>query len=291
MVFGKVITLLFLLSFCITRANGAECTDNEKRINEVNSRILYDLNNVTKTPKTIEMSTVSEDGYIQEKGNVSFSRCGELMSGLMFQEKKSIAPKGTLTTTFKYSLSKQDDGWSYRYDFKMVDTDRATQQQKQLSEQHTDGIFLLNKYGVISRSSDRSEMTTGTVKNAGIADTAFTLDNNNQLKDVTRTSNIRSDNSKTNYEYDDKGRLKIKRSATEVAEYTYDELGREKSLFSTKTYFTIDKTLTTCKSWNSNGQCTLAEQQTKIIIPGIGESKDKIEEHIATLKYDYVYWD
>lgn len=29
------------------------------------------------------MSTENEDGYIQEKGNVSFSRCGELMSGLM----------------------------------------------------------------------------------------------------------------------------------------------------------------------------------------------------------------
>lgn len=43
---------------------------------------------------------------------------------------KSIDPKVTLTTTFKYSLSKQDDGWSYRCDFKMVDTDRATHQQK-----------------------------------------------------------------------------------------------------------------------------------------------------------------
>lgn len=80
-------------------------------------------------------------------------------------------------------------------------------------------------------------MTTGTVKNTGIADTVFTLDNTNQLMDVTRTSNIRSDNSKINYEYDDKGRLKTKRSVTEVSEYTFDELGTEKSLFSTKTYF------------------------------------------------------
>lgn len=130
MVFGKVITLLFLLSFCISRAHGAECTDIEKRSNEVNSRILYDLNNVTRTSKTIEMSTESVDSYILEKGNVSFSRCGELMSGSMVQEKKSIAPRGILTTTFKYSLRKQDDGWSYRYDFKMLDTDRATHQKK-----------------------------------------------------------------------------------------------------------------------------------------------------------------
>lgn len=77
-------------------------------------------------------------------------------------------------------------------------------------------------------------MTTGTVKNTGIADTFFTMDNNEQLADVTRTSNIRYDNSKTYYEYDDKGRLKTKRSATEVFGYTYDDLGREKSLFSTK---------------------------------------------------------
>lgn len=52
-VFGKVITLLFLIAFCISKANGSECSDKEKRSNEVNSRILHDLNNLTKTPKKL----------------------------------------------------------------------------------------------------------------------------------------------------------------------------------------------------------------------------------------------
>lgn len=136
-----------------------------------------------------------------------------------------------------------------------------------------------------------SEIQTGTVQNVGIADTVFTLDSIQRLRNATRTSNIRYDNAKTVYEYDDMGRLKTKRSATEVSEYTYDELGREKSLLSTKTYFTIEKTLTTCKTWDPNGQCILAEQLIKITVPGIGEAKDKTDEHTATIKSNYEYWD
>lgn len=291
MVTGKIIPFLFLFSFCISKANGAECTDKEKRNNEINSHILYDLNRVTKIPKTVDISTESEDGYIQEKANARFSRCGELLSGSVIQEKRFSSANGVLMSVLTYSLDQQEVGWNYRQDFKMVNTESATQQQKRVFEQHTDGVFLLNKNGVISKSSDHSEIKTDTVQNVGIADTVFILDSNQRLVNTTRTSSIRYDNAQTIYVYDDMGRLKTKRSATEVSEYTYDELGREKSLLSTKTYFTIEKTLTTCKTWDPNGQCILAEQLIKITIPGIGEAKDKTEEHTATVKSNYDYWD
>lgn len=164
---------------------------------------------------------------------------GELISDIVVQEKRTSAPKGILTTTFKYSLSKQDDCWNYRHDFKIVDSDRATQQQKKFFEQHTYRVFLLNKYGVISKSSDRSEMTMGVVQNTGIANAVFTLDSNERLVDITCISNICYDNAKTTYKYDDKVRLKIKRSVTEFSDYIYEESGREKKLLSTKFYSRI----------------------------------------------------
>lgn len=113
-----------------------------------------------------------------------------------------------MTSTFKYSLDQQDDGWDYRQNFEMVATENTTQQQKRLFKQHIDGVFLLNQNGVISKSSGHSEINTGTVQNVGIANTVFTLDSNQRLTNATHTSSIRYDNAKTIYEYDDMGRLK-----------------------------------------------------------------------------------
>lgn len=66
----------------------------------------------------------------------------------------------------------------------MVDNENTIQQHKRVFEQHIDGVFLLNQNGVISKSSDHSEMKTIFLQHVGIADTLFTLDSNRRLTNV-----------------------------------------------------------------------------------------------------------
>lgn len=109
-------------------------------------------------------------------------------------------------------------------------TDKDSKKRIELFIQQVEGVILLGKNGVISKSGERFEAMTGNLNQIGVANTSYRFDATGRLLITDRRSNLRSDNAKTFYEYDARGRLLQKRSASVLDIYYYDQTGRELSL-------------------------------------------------------------
>jgi hypothetical protein len=53
--------------------------------------------------------------------------------------------------------------------------------------------------------------------------------------------------------------------------------------------FTTETTTTTCKSWDKFGRCINAQQNISILIKDVKKNRDSVYDHVAEIKYDYVY--
>ncbi|WP_345830938.1 hypothetical protein AAGR08_22880 (plasmid) [Pantoea sp. BRR-3P] len=287
----KASALLSLLSLFAFDASSAECSPQQVQNNKMNNFILFDEQPSADTPKAIEITIESRDGFIHSSVSAIFSRCGELIKADFANEKNYQTGSRVLTATYSAEINKKEYGWKTNLQFDNAMTDKDSKKRTELFSQQVEGVVLLGKNGVISKSGERFEAMTGNLKQIGVANTSYRFDASERLLITDRRSNLRSDNAKTVYEYDARGRLLQKRSASVLDIYSYDQTGRELSLTSTATYFTIEKTVTTCQEWNEFGKCTLAHQRITITTPNARSGVNSIQKHDAILKTSISYWE
>lgn len=287
----KASVLLSLLSLFAFDASSAECSPQQVQNNKMNNFILFDEQPSANTPKAMELTIESRDGFIHSSVSAIFSRCGELIKAEFVKEKNYQTGSRVLTATYSAEINKKEYGWktNLKFDNAMIDTD--SKKRTELFSQQVEGVILLGKNGVISKSGERFEAMTGNLNQIGVANTSYRFDATGRLLSTDRRSNLRSDNAKAIYEYDASGRLLQKRSASVLDIYSYDQTGREFSLTSIATYFTIEKTATTCQEWNVLGKCILAHQSITITTPNAKSGVCSVQTHDATLKTSITYWE
>lgn len=287
----KASALLSLLSLFAFDASSAECSPLQVQNNKINNSILFDDQPSADTPKTIEITIESRDGFIHSSVSAIFSRCGELIKAEFAKEKNYQTGSRVLTATYSAEINKREYGWKTNLKFDNAMTDKDSKKRTELFSQQVEGVIVLGKNGVISKSGERFEAMTRNPNHIGVANTSYRFDATRRLLITDRRSNLRSDNAKTVYEYDATGRLLQKRSASVLDIYSYDQTGRELSLTSTATYFTIEKTVTTCQEWNEFGKCILAHQRITITTPNAKSGVNSIQKHDAILKTSISYWE
>lgn len=287
----KASVLLSLLSLFAFDASSAECSPQQVQSNKMNNFILFDEQPSADTPKTMKLTIESRDGFIHSSVSAIFSRCGELIKAEFAKEKNYQTGSRVLTATYSAEINKKEYGWKTNLKFDNAMTDTDSKKKTELFSQQVEGVILLGKNGVISKSGERFEAMTGNLNQIGVANTSYRFDATGRLLSTDRRSNLRSDNAKTIYEYDASGRLLQKRSASVLDIYSYDQSGREFSLTSTATYFTIEKTVTTCQEWNELGKCILAHQRITITTPNAKSGVSSVQKHDAILKTSITYWE
>lgn len=288
---STTLTLLSTLTFLTFHAQAAACSAQQVRQNQYNTLILTEQMPSAGIPKTIEYSLKSADGFAQGSAIFHFSRCGALTEASITQRRNYVTAKSTMEVFYSLSLQQQDYGWRSALVFDNSLTDSATQKKTPLFKQQLQGVYLLDRAGIIRQAGDRMEMTVGGELQVGNAITQYVRNAAGQLVRVQRRSNILADNSTTTLAYDDAGHLISQKSAAQESHYRFDESGREISLSSVQIYATIEKAETTCQQWNQYGQCTLAKRQITLITPGEGAKKDIVRQHNLTFKTDYTFWE
>ncbi|MHC9060901.1 hypothetical protein [Pantoea sp. y20] len=254
----KASALLSFLSLFAFDASSAECSPQQVQNNKMNNFILFDEPPSADTPKSMELTIESRDGFIHSSVSAVFSRCGESIKAGFAKEKNYQTGSRVLTATYSADINKKEYGWKTNLKFDNAMTDTDSKKKTEPFSQRVEGVILLGKNRVISKSGERFEAMTGNLNQIGVAKTSYRFDATGRLLRTDRRSTLRSDNAKTIYEYDASGRLLQKRSASVLDIYSYDQSGREFCLTSTATYFTIEKTVTTCPEWNKLGNCRLA---------------------------------
>ncbi|MDX7568944.1 hypothetical protein SJ550_26080, partial [Serratia marcescens] len=78
-------------------------------------------------------------------------------------------------------------------------------------------------------------------------------------------------------------------SGTTTGDFTYDNDDRELTSKEVMKSFTTETTTTTCKSWDKFGRCINAQQNISILIKDVKKNRDNVYNHVAEIKYDYVY--
>lgn len=287
----KASALLCLLSIFAFDASSAECSPQQVQNNKMNNFILFDEQPSADTPKAMDLTIESRDGFIHSSVSAIFSRCGELIKAEFSKEKNYQTGSRVLTATYSAEINKKEYGWKTNLKFHNAMTDLYSKKKTEFFSQQVESVILLGINGVISKSGDRFEAMTGNQHQLGVAITSYRFDATGRLLSTDRRSNLRSDNAKTDYEYDVSGRLLQKRSASVMDIYSYDQTGRELSLTSTATYFTEEKTVTTCQEWNGLGKCTLTHQRITITTPNAKSGVSSVQEHDATLKTSITYWE
>lgn len=124
---------------------------------------------------------------------------------------------------------------------------------------------------------------------SGLITKRLLIDDKDRLSESNRVSTLKNDSVKTVYNYDDQNRLIKTASDSTTVEFTYGNDNRELSSKKVQKFFTTETTITTCNEWNEFGRCTNARQNISILIKDDKDGKDHIYNHLANIKYDYVY--
>ena len=118
----------------------------------------------------------------------------------------------------------------------------------------------------------------------------YTLNTTGALTRSENKSNPAIENYRTEYEYDTHHRLTKRYTPNVVDEYVYDDAGRQLTRTNTETYYTIEKTVNTCKEWDTNGECIRADIDITISSPDNDKGKAFEYKHKAAMTATYEYW-
>jgi len=284
------VTTALLLSLSLSSSYGSECSPDQIKKNKINNFIILDQSPLVKTPKHIDMITDSTDDYIHSKNAVDFNACGELISSTSSLVKKTAGKNSTIISTQESTMRKTDYGLNALYTFNLSATDTTTQKNSVLFDVKGESLYTQNKQGVLDKSHDRATTSLPSgQKVVSVANTTYTLNSDNVLTHMSRKSTLANDSMDMAYKYDASNRLIEKKSEKDLYEYTYDAQGRELSMTQTTTYFTVEKTVITCKEWNEFGQCTLSNQHITETSKNKKTGDEIITTHDAISKMSYTY--
>lgn len=286
------ILFITLLPLCTFHTYAAQCTAEILAKNKLNNFILINQQAGKEIPKSIEATIDSPDGYLRTSIQSNFSRCGELIGGSFKEVKTSKGPKTVFTATNEIELSRAEFGWRITINANGVIADSNSQKATQVYRQSLEGIYQLNDKGVIShavnrsiiaatKAGDKDKITVGTID--------YVFSSSGLLERMVTKGSLAIDNNTIVYSYDDNQRLLKTQSPSTIEEYVYDNDGRELSSSKTQTYFTIEKTLTTCEEWNSQRECTRANMDI-MIVPADRTGKQYVAKHKAVMTAKYEYW-
>lgn len=292
MSFNNKNLFITLLSLCTFQTYAAQCTVETLAKNKLNNFILLGQQARTETPKSVSVTIDSPDGYLRTSLQSNFSQCGELISGHMKEVKASTGQNGVFTATSDIQLNKTEFGWRIQVDSNGVIADKNSQKTTQIYRQTLEGMYQLNSKEIISRAINRSVFVAtkpGDKDKTAVGTIDYTFNSSGLLASAVSKGSMAIDNNTIVYIYDDNHRLIKTQSPSTIEEYGYDNEGRELTLSKTQTYFTIEKKLTTCKEWNSHGECTHANMDITIT-PTDRTGKQYMDKHNAVMTAQYEYW-
>lgn len=279
--------LVFIFSY---NAHASEkfCSTDRVATNAFNNSILIQERSFNDSLKKSSVYIESDDDYIHEDSRAEFDDCGALLTLRSNKIIKSKINANSLVNQIDIAMDKKDGAWLYSMVFKIdiIEQDGAI---KNMMTQEMKGEFLTGSDGRINKSEDTSTIPGGKNDQLTQAVTTFLIDDKGRLSESNRLSTLKNDSVKTVYDYDDQSRLiKIASDSTTV-EFTYGNDNRELGSKKVQKLFTTETTDTTCKEWNEFGRCTHARQDISILIKNDKDGKDHTYNHLAGIKYDYVY--
>ncbi|EJL93131.1 hypothetical protein [Pantoea sp. GM01] len=283
--------LLCLALPCSSWAVAAVCSSGQKAANQINALILIDQIPSNAVLKNMNMQFESDDGFMRGTGTFSFDHCGGLLQADFAHERSDKSLRGILATTFTLHVSRRVYGWDTNIALRNSLTETLTQKNTLFVDSHIKGIYLVNPRGIIERSGDITEGVYGTLPLTSRAMTHYRHTSDGHLISIKRISSLKSDQSFTQFGYNNASQLIGTQSASRKTEYSYDKTGSLAEESSIQTFSTIEKTVTRCNEWDMYDQCTKAFEHVTVIIPGIAGGKDKIEEHDVNVESTFTYWD
>ncbi|MFW0973179.1 hypothetical protein [Leclercia pneumoniae] len=292
MSFNNKKLLVTLLSLCTFQTYATQCTTETFAKNQLNNFILLSEPTRTEVPKSVSITIDSPDGYLRTSAQSNFSQCGELIGGHMKEVKTSTGQKAVFTATSEIQLNKTEFGWRIQVNSNGIIADKNSQKTTQAYRQTLEGMYLLNNKGILSRAVNRSVIAATKPENKDktvVSTIDYAFNTSGLLASATSKGSMPIDNYTIVYSYDGNHRLLKTQSPSTIEEYVYDNEGRELTLSKTKTYFTIEKNLTTCEQWNSHGECTQADMNITIT-PTDQTGKQYVEKHNAVMTAKYEYW-
>ncbi|MFA1285140.1 hypothetical protein ACDI96_20930 [Citrobacter telavivensis] len=292
MPFNNKNLFITLLSLCTFQAYAAQCTVETFAKNKLNNFILLSQQTRTEIPKSISITIDSPDGYLRTSVQSNFSQCGELIGGHMKEVKASTGQKTVFTATSEIQLNKTEFGWRIQVDSNGVIADKNSQKTTLVYRQTLEGMYQLNDKGIISRAVSRSVIAATKPEykdKTAVSTIDYAFNSSELLASAASKGSMAIDNNTIVYSYDGNHRLIKTQSPSTIEEYGYDNEGRDLTLSKTQTYFTIEKTLTTCEEWNSHGECTRANMDITIT-PTDRTGKQYVDKHNAVMTAKYEYW-
>lgn len=269
-------------------ASEQSCSADIISVNNFNNFVFAQERPFNDPLKEMNLHITSKDNYINNTTQAKFDECGALLTLTTHEVVKFTIKERTLVTSIDATMRKQDNNWVYKTTFKLSILDEGNIETA-LTQQKINGKYLTDSSGKVIKSEDFSLITVGDERRRTKAVTTFLVNENGQLSESNRMSTLENDNVKTTYLYDPKNRLIRMQSDSTVEEFTYGDDDRELSNKTVKEFFTTETTVTTCKSWNTFGRCTQAEQHISTLIKDEHGGKDSVYNHRADVKYDYVY--
>ncbi len=193
-----------------------------------------------------------------------------------------------LVIQFSSTLDKNHSNWDYSstFNMSMIENDNT---RHELMAQEISGTVLTDDGGRIVRSEEASDLLIKQKHQSSKAVTTFLADDAGRLSKAKRVSTLGNDSGNTVYSYGAKNRLIRTKSGTTTADFTYDNDDRELASKEVMKSFTTETTITTCKSWDKFGRCINAQQNISILIKDVKKNRDNVYDHVAEIKYDYVY--
>lgn len=273
---------------CNVYSSEKACSENLSSVNTFNNMILAQDSSTKKIPKKVSMRIESKDDYIKADTQMEFDECGALLSSRSNKTIRSRINNNILLTQLNGAIDKNHKNWDYNMTFKMSMIEHGDAQSELLTQKMS-GSFLTDSNGKIIRSEDTSDISVGKNQQSGKAITTFSTDEAGRLSGSNRVSTLGNDSDNIVYSYDAKNRLIRTLSGTTIADFTYDNDDRELTSKEVMKSFTTETTTTTCKSWDKFGRCINAQQNISILIKDVKKNRDNVYNHVAEIKYDYVY--
>ncbi len=273
---------------CNVYSSEKACSENLSSVNTFNNMILAQDSSTKKIPKKVSMRIESKDDYIKADTQMEFDECGALLSSRSNKTIRSRVNNNILLTQLNSAIDKNHKNWDYNMTFKMSMIEHGDAQSELLTQKMS-GSFLTDSNGKIIRSEDTSDISVGKNQQSGKAITTFSTDKAGRLSGSNRVSTLGNDSGNTVYSYDAKNRLIRTLSGTTIADFTYDNDDRELTSKEVMKSFTTETTTTTCESWDKFGRCINAQQNISILIKDEKKNRDNVYDHVAEIKYDYVY--
>ncbi|BEO23970.1 hypothetical protein V1234_16460 [Serratia marcescens] len=284
----SMLLFLPLIYSCNVYANKNLCSEKTSANNAFNNAILAQEWSAKKTPKKISMRITSKDDYISADSQVEFDDCGTLLHSRAKKTVRSQINKSILVIQFSSTLDKNHSNWDYSstFNMSMIENDNA---RHELMAQEISGTVLTDGGGRIVRSEEASDLLIKQKHQSSKAVTTYLADDAGRLSKTKRVSTLGNDSGNTVYSYGAKNLLIRTKSGTTTADFTYDNDDRELTSKEVMKSFTTETTTTTCKSWNKFGRCINAQQNISILIKDVKKNRDNVYDHVAEIKYDYVY--